>query len=164
LFFLSYAQGLAFIFFAATIYGIGKTFFWPTMLGVVAEQTPKGGALTLNAIAGIGMLTVGILGGPLIGEMQERSIQTAVEAKAPGVYQEISKSDSYFLGTYQALDGAKLAALPEVKSGQISMIAQSARQGSLSKIIIFPVTMLLFYIGLIIWFRSQGGYKPVNLA
>ncbi len=27
-----------------------KTFFWPTMLGVVAEQFPKGGALTLNAI------------------------------------------------------------------------------------------------------------------
>ena len=43
----------ALIFLAATLYGFGKTFFWPTMLGVVSEQTPKGGALTLNAISGL---------------------------------------------------------------------------------------------------------------
>ena len=41
---LSFTAGLV-IFAAATLYGVGKTFFWPTMLGVVAEQLPKGGAL-----------------------------------------------------------------------------------------------------------------------
>ena len=41
------------------------------MLGIVSEQCPKGGALTLNAIAGIGMLSVGIVGQPLIGKMTE---------------------------------------------------------------------------------------------
>ncbi|MEE2623427.1 MAG: MFS transporter, partial [Verrucomicrobiota bacterium] len=64
---LSVTTTLVAIFAAATLYGIGKTFFWPTTLGVVSEQFPKGGALTLNAIAGIGMLSVGIVGGPLIG-------------------------------------------------------------------------------------------------
>ena len=49
---------MAAIFIAATIYGCGKTFFWPTTLGVVSEQTPKGGALTLNAIGGIGQVSV----------------------------------------------------------------------------------------------------------
>ena len=161
---LSSAQGIAFIFLAATIYGVGKTFFWPTMLGVVAEQTPKGGALTLNAIAGIGMLSVGILGGPLIGEMQERSIQSAIETKSPGVYQGISKTDSYFFGTYQALDGTKLGALPENESTEIAGIAKSARQGSLAKVVVFPAFMLACYIGLILWFRSRGGYKPVSLS
>ena len=34
---------------AATVYGIGKTFLWPTMLGVVSERFPRGGALTLGA-------------------------------------------------------------------------------------------------------------------
>ena len=29
------------IFIFATLYGFGKTFFWPTMLGVVSEQCPK---------------------------------------------------------------------------------------------------------------------------
>jgi len=63
---LSTATGW-YIFLAATLYGLGKTFLWPTTLGVVAEQTPRGGALTLNAVSGIGMLTVGMLGAPIIG-------------------------------------------------------------------------------------------------
>lgn len=164
LFLLSQAAGFLFIFAAATLYGIGKTFFWPTMLGVVAEQTPKGGALTLNAIAGIGMLSVGIIGGPLIGEMQERSIETAIEAKTPGVYPQIAKTDSYFFGTYEAIDAQKVAALPSAEAEQINAIAQGARQGSLAKVVVFPAFMLVCYLGLIVWFRSRGGYRPVNLT
>jgi len=49
---------MAAIFGAATLYGIGKTFFWPTMLAVASEQCPRGGALTLNAVGGIGMIAV----------------------------------------------------------------------------------------------------------
>src|SRR3954454_24788364 len=72
---LSLTTGLM-IFAAATLYALGKTFFWPTMLGVVSEQMPKGGALTLNAISGIGMLAVGTLGFPFIGVLQSsREIQ-----------------------------------------------------------------------------------------
>jgi Major Facilitator Superfamily len=56
---------------AATIYGLGKTFFWPTMLGVISERFPKGGALTLAASGGFGMLCAGMLGGPLIGFKQD---------------------------------------------------------------------------------------------
>ena len=66
LFFLSKATGLT-ILAAATLYGFGKSFFWPTMLGVAAEQFPKGGALTLNTLGGVGMLAVGVLGAPLLG-------------------------------------------------------------------------------------------------
>ena len=42
LFSLSFATGIM-ILVPASIYGVGKTFFWPTMLGVVAERFPKGG-------------------------------------------------------------------------------------------------------------------------
>jgi MFS family permease len=56
---------------AATIYGIGKTFYWPTMLGVVSERYPKGGALALGLSGGIGMLSAGLLGGPGIGYFQD---------------------------------------------------------------------------------------------
>ena len=96
LWWLSFAKGLFIIFAAATLYGIAKTYFWPTMLGVVSEQCPKGGALTLNAIAGIGMLTVGILGGPLIGKMQEDSAKAALTEEKPGVYETISAENEYF--------------------------------------------------------------------
>ena len=71
------------IFVAATLYGFGKTFFWPTMLGLVSEQTPRGGALTLNAIGGIGMLAVGTLGFPYIGALQaNREIQAIAASDA----------------------------------------------------------------------------------
>src|SRR5678809_601068 len=59
---------------AATVYSFGKAFFWPTSLGVVSEQSPKGGAITLNVVAGIGMLGAGVIGGPLIGQVLDRQI------------------------------------------------------------------------------------------
>src|SRR3954454_14997068 len=71
------------IFAAATPYGVGKTVFWPTMLGVVSEQMPKGGALTLNAISGIGMLAVGTLGFPYIGTLQaDKEIHALAQSEA----------------------------------------------------------------------------------
>ena len=59
---------------AATIYGLGKTFFWPTMLGVVAERFPKGGALTLNITGGLGMIAAGVIGAGILGFIQDNSI------------------------------------------------------------------------------------------
>jgi MFS family permease len=157
---LSMVKGMVLIFAAATLYGVGKTFFWPTMLGVVAEQFPKGGALTLNAIAGIGMLTVGVLGNPVIGFMQEQSAKAAIVAAMPGVYEEVSKDATYFLGSYQAVDPDKVAKLDEEKRKQIEELAKGAKQSSLAKITIFPAFMLVCYLILIGYFRSKGGYKP----
>jgi MFS family permease len=64
---LANSAGAAAIVVAATVYSFGKAFFWPTSIGVVAEQSPRGGAITLNVLAGIGMLGAGVIGGPLIG-------------------------------------------------------------------------------------------------
>jgi MFS family permease len=47
-------------FAAATLFGVGKTYFWPTMLGVTAEQFPKGGALLISLMGGTGMLSVAV--------------------------------------------------------------------------------------------------------
>jgi hypothetical protein len=56
---------------AVTVYGLGKTFYWPTLLGVVSERFPKGGALALGLSGGVGMIGVGILGAPGIGYKQD---------------------------------------------------------------------------------------------
>lgn len=56
---------------AVTIYGIGKTFYWPTLLGTISERFPKGGALALGFSGGIGMLSAGLLGSPGIGYKQD---------------------------------------------------------------------------------------------
>ncbi len=76
--------GMFAIFAAATLFGVGNTFFWPTILGLTSEQCPKGGALTLNAMGGIGMLAVGILGAPFIGYLQESSATQTIGGRQPG--------------------------------------------------------------------------------
>src|SRR5206468_6443053 len=68
---LGHAAGALACVVAATVYGFGKTFFWPTMLGVVSERFPRGGALTLGMVGGVGMLSAGLLGGPGIGYKQD---------------------------------------------------------------------------------------------
>ena len=163
LFALSQTETMFMIFAAATLYGIGKTFFWPTTLGVVAEQFPKGGALTLNSIAGIGMLAVGIIGGPLIGEMQEIAARDALEVDAPGVYATVSAPNEYILGDYTAVDPGKVGALPAEQAGKVNQIVKKAKQGALASMTIFPLIMLACYIGLILHFRRRGGYKPVEI-
>lgn len=164
LYLLSFASGLFFVFAAATIYGVAKTYFWPTMIGLASEQSPKGGALTINAIAGIGMLTAGVIGGPLIGYMQERSAQTAIEAQVPGVYGEIARQDSYILGSYSAVDADRVAQLPAEQQTEVRDVERAAKQGALAKITIFPAIMLFGYLGLLLYFRTRGGYRPVTLA
>jgi hypothetical protein len=161
---LSFVQTFAAIFAAATLYGIAKTYFWPTMLGVVAEQFPRGGALTLNAIAGIGMLTVGIMGGPLIGKMQEDSARQALLAAKPGIYEQVQKEDSYFLGAYTAVDEDKVQQLPAEEAGQVREIVKTGKQSALARITIFPGIMLLCYLILIAYFKSQGGYRPQGFS
>ena len=164
LYFLSDAEGIAMIFVFATLYGFGKTFFWPTTLGVVSEQCPKGGALTLNAIAGIGMLAVGILGGPVIGKMTEDSIKASVEeATSVETYVSISNESTYFLGDYTSVDPEKVKALPEDKAKTVNDSIQSGKQGSLASVAKFPVFMLICYLALIVYFQRKGGYKPVEI-
>lgn len=160
LYLLSFATAVAFIFAAATIYGVAKTYFWPTMLGVVAEQTPKGGALTLNAIAGIGMLTVGILGGPFIGFLQESSVTGAIEEELPAIYAQVTQENDYLLGHYTALNADGIAALPAELKASATEIQERETQGALAKMSLFPAFMLVCYIGLIFYFKSKGGYKP----
>src|SRR5207249_6925510 len=61
LFALSNATSAALAFGAATIFGVGKTYFWPTMLGVTSEQFPRGGPVLLAVMGGAGMLSVSFI-------------------------------------------------------------------------------------------------------
>ncbi|MDX2186954.1 MAG: hypothetical protein SFV32_08480 [Opitutaceae bacterium] len=156
--------GVVAIFGAATLYGVAKTFFWPTMLGVTAEQSPKGGALTLNAIGGIGMVAVGVIGMPLIGAFQEKTASAHLSQNAPVVAQGVLAEKSYLLGKYQAIDPELAKSLPSEDAKTALAAADKAGQfDALAKITVFPAIMFVGYLGLWLYFRSRGGYKPVVL-
>ncbi len=159
------SAGLVTIFAAATLYGVGKSFFWPTILGLTSEQCPKGGALTLNAVGGIGMLAVGILGAPFIGYLQETAATKQLAASNPALYQTVTAQKQYLLGTYQAIDPAKSAAVTGEKShAEISAAVTTGQFNALAEIALLPVFTLVCYLGLIAYFKSRGGYQPVRLS
>ena len=131
---------------------------------MVSEQCPKGGALTLNAIAGIGMLAVGILGGPVIGKMAEDAVKVSVvSATSEETYGKISKDSTYFLGDYTAVELAKVDALEGDEKDTVKHSIQVGKQASLATVAIFPVFMLVCYLALTFYFKGRGGYKPVEL-
>jgi MFS family permease len=167
LYMLSISAGVM-ILVAATIYGLGKTFFWPTMLGVVAERFPKGGALTLNITGGLGMIAAGVIGAGILGFIQDKSVDQNIQAydKANNttLHQSyVTESKTSFFGDYKALDQTKLAAASEADNTAVTGIRDTAKKEALRDIIIFPIIMLVSYLLLIIYFRSKGGYKAVLL-
>lgn len=159
------SSGMAMIFAAATLYAMGKTFFWPTMLGLTSEQCPKGGALTLNSMGGIGMLAVGILGFPFIGYLQETTATHQLAKEAPAIYQSVTMDKDYLLGAYKAIDPVKAAAVTSTEGKTALKAASTAGQfNALGKMAAFPAFMLVCYLGLMFYFKSKGGYKSVDIG
>ena len=68
---LSYAQATVAIFLSATLFAVGVAYFWPTMLGLVAERIPRSGALGLGLMGGTGMAVVGLVTTPLMGDITD---------------------------------------------------------------------------------------------
>jgi MFS family permease len=167
LYMLSLSTG-AMILVAATIYGLGKTFFWPTMLGVVAERFPKGGALTLNITGGLGMIAAGVIGAGILGFIQDKSVDANILAydktnntSIHSTY--VTENKTSFFGDYKALDQSKLSTASPEESATINTIRDTAKKDALRNIVVFPITMLVSYLLLILYFRSKGGYKAVLL-
>jgi hypothetical protein len=156
--------GAGTIFAAATLFGIGITFCWPTTLGLTSEQCPKGGALTLNAMGGIGMLAVGILGAPFLGYMQESTTTQQLHATNPALYEQVTVKHDYLLGAYEAIDPDKKAAITDDKSqSDIKSAETNGKFSALGKMAMFPLFTLACYLALALYFKSRGGYKPVQL-
>lgn len=110
LFSLSISTAIWMCVIAATIYGIGKTFFWPTMLAVVSERFPKGGAVVMGAVGGVGMLSAGFLGSPGIGFKQDYYASQELKTESPAAYERyVAAAPKHFLGVFETrgLDGTK---------------------------------------------------------
>src|SRR6185503_14569349 len=103
------------LFAAATFYGLGKTFFWPTTLGVVSEQYPRGGALMLNAIAGVGMISVGTIGNPGIGMVQDRQAVMQLQQADPALADKLVVSRPGLFGASSAIDPALRSQITDPK-------------------------------------------------
>jgi MFS family permease len=61
LYMLSISEGAGMTMTSAVLFAIGICYFWPTMLGFVAEYIPKSGALGLSIMGGAGMVATSMV-------------------------------------------------------------------------------------------------------
>jgi len=200
---LGMADTGVFCILAATVYACGKTFLWPTMLAVVSERFPKGGAITIGAIGGMGMLSAGLLGGPGIGFKQDYNASAQLKEAAPAVYERYkADQENQFLGfKVVGLNGAKVGVLKDggkeltraneilTKEGRTDAnttalvnwwgdaqktaaedkkpVEEAGLHGgrtALKLTSFVPAIMAVLYLLLILYFKTQGGYKAVHVG
>jgi MFS family permease len=159
---------------ALTVYGIGKTFFWPTMLAVASDRFPRTGAVAISFMGGIGMLSAGLVGSAGLGYAKDRFTGEDLK-KTPALY-ETSKAEkpSSFLFFSDAIgaDGAKLGAAQKAKGegkatpDQLALCASDI-QGSRKTLVadsFIPAMMAILYLAILMYFKTIGGYKPVTIS
>jgi MFS family permease len=179
LYLLSGAHGTL-IFLAFALYAVGQTFYWPTVLGFVSERFPKGGAMTLNTVSAMGLLTVGIFGFPFLGAVKDNFDAQTVQQEAPALYEKYEIADKSFFGwKYDSIKSGEVLAdpvfvpaenaTPEVvaateaaKTTLADKIDESARR-TIRVAAVLPLTMAIAFGLILLWFKSQGGYKPIEL-
>ncbi len=158
---------------ALGIYAVGKTFFWPTMLAVASDRFPRTGAIAISIMGGIGMLSVGTIGGPGLGYLKDRYAGESLQAQSPALYAEY-KADkpSTFLGIKKmeafGLDGKKLGEAKDAKekTADQKIVVAADQQGdrkTLKTDSYIPAIMAFIYLGILLYFKSIGGYKTVHL-
>ena len=110
LYLISIGESVPFMFFAATIYAMGKTSLWPTMLGVVGERFPQSATVAMVWMGFAGMTSAGYLGGPGIGYKQDYYASQYIQENAPETYARVkAPNENKFLvfPPITGIDGAK---------------------------------------------------------
>ncbi len=124
------------LFAGAIVFGMGVCFFWPTMLGFVAEYLPKTGAVGLNFMGGAGMFAVSVYmmfmgkfyDEKVIAKLPANSSLADYNAAAPG--SEMGK----------ALAQAKVTAGPEI----------------INATLIIPIVLIVAFAGLYFYMRGKS--------
>jgi MFS family permease len=171
---------------ALTVYGVGKTFFWPTMLAVGSDRFPRSGAVAISMMGGIGMLSAGLIGSPGLGYFKDRYAAEELKQADPKLFDEYKAakpSKFLFFPAVDALDGKKLGAATEAVQKESSTkekvgaervtatpeqhtAAAASIKGDRRTLVtdsFIPMTMAVIYLGLMLYFRTIGGYRPVTL-
>lgn len=104
----SNATGIA-IFVAFLIYAIGQTYYWPCILGFVSERYPKGGALTLNLVSALALLSLGMIGNPILGVARDKSVYAESQDVIPQATEVATVQAPYLWMTNNVIDPGRLS-------------------------------------------------------
>jgi sugar phosphate permease len=127
---LSYTESLAMALAAGTVFAVGVCYFWPTMLGVTSERVPKGGALALALMGGIGMAIVGLVTSPMMGKIMDQHMQLPAD-KTTSALQAVSSTFPQLQAAARGRTGEDIAAALRAAN---EVLAEKATTGMLPDI------------------------------
>jgi len=163
---LSKVDGI-WIFVAFVLYAVGQTFYWPTVLGFVSEQYPKSGALSLNMITAVGLLSLGIIGTPVIGAFNDNHTKNNVKELSVEIYEKAKKDANVFGVSYEAIDAKVAEEVAQTLDKNEELTAattKSGRQSLMTVALAFPLLMGVCFALIALYYKAKGGYKPVELT
>ena len=122
---------------AATVWGTGVCYMWPTMLAAASERFPRGGALLMGLMGTAGTLSAQFVL-PIMGRVYDTQKV------------EIAGSEAAF----NALQPG-----PE-----LDRVLGTAAQMSFRVVAILPAILLIVFGAIWLYDRSRGGYQPEKLS
>ena len=129
LYLISISNGFGFMILAVTVYAIGKTFLWPTMLGVVGERFPRSSTIAMALLGFAGMTSAGLLGGPGIGYKQDRFASEDLEQNAPETYERVKADDENGFLFFKKITGINGAKAGMIEDGGASISGEKELAG-----------------------------------
>jgi fucose permease len=121
---------------AATLWGTGVCYMWPTMLASASERFPRGGSLLIGLMGTAGNLAIFFVL-PIIGGIYDRAKVTAAGGEA----------------AFRALQ----------EGPEMERVLALASQESFRFVAILPAILLLVFGAIWFYDRSRGGYRPEKL-
>jgi hypothetical protein len=159
---------------ALTVYAVGKTFFWPTMLAVVSDQFPRCGAVAMSIMGGIGMMSAGLIGSPGLGYATDRFAGENLAKDNPKLYAEYkaaTPSKWLFFESVTPIDGQKREAIMKMEADKRSPDEKvvldayiAGNRETLRVDSIIPGTMACIYLLMFLYFQAIGGYKALHVG
>jgi MFS family permease len=133
---LSFADSPILGLLAATIWGTGVCYMWPTMLATASERFPRGGALLMGLMGTAGTLSIQFVL-PKMGAIFDNTKVSAAGGEAQ----------------FNALKGAEL-----------DHVLGIAAQTSFRAVAILPALLLIVFGGIWLYDKSRGGFKATKLS
>lgn len=121
---------------AATVWGVGVCYMWPTMLAAASERFPRGGALLMGLMGTAGTLSIYFVL-PQMGKIFD-------DAKIRAAGGETA---------FKALVAEKL-----------NEVLTYASQYSFRVVALLPAILLLVFGAIWLYDKGRGGYKPVKIV
>lgn len=133
---LSYADSPILGLLAATVWGTGVCYMWPTMLATASERFPRGGALLMGLMGTAGTLSIQFVL-PYMGKIfDSKKIEVA---------------------------GGEAAFNALTPGPRLESVLGIAAQASFRAVAVLPAMLLIVFGAIWLYDRSKGGFKPTKI-